>query len=122
MIEEVIYISEFNVKLDGTIAVRKTTDVTKDGAVIASSHWRTVLQPNDPSADEVLDEPYYHALATLAWESLPEQPIAPLAEAEEEADAEAEEEADAEAEEEADAEEEAEEEAEEPTETQENDE
>jgi hypothetical protein len=27
MIEEVIYISDFNVKLDGTIAVRKTTDV-----------------------------------------------------------------------------------------------
>jgi hypothetical protein len=54
MIEEVIYISAFNVKLDGTIEVRKTTDVTKDGAVIASSYWRTVLQVNDPSADEVL--------------------------------------------------------------------
>jgi hypothetical protein len=104
MIEEVIYISEFNVKLDGTIAVRKTTDIIKDEAVIASSHWRTVLQPNDPSADEVLDETYYRALATLAWESLPEQPIAPLEESEEEADAEAEVE------------------AEEPTETQEIDE
>jgi len=112
MIEEVIYISEFNVKLDGTIAVRKTTDVTKDGAVIASSYWRTVLAVNDPSADEVLDEEYYRDLATLAWESLPEQPIAPLEEAEEEADAEAEAEADEE--------EEAETEAEEPTETQEN--
>jgi hypothetical protein len=54
MIEEVIYISAFNVKPDGTIEVRKTTDVTKDGAVIASSYWRTVLQVNDPSADEVL--------------------------------------------------------------------
>jgi hypothetical protein len=54
MIEEVIYISAFNIKLDGTIEVRKTTDVTKDGAVIASSYWRTVLQVNDPSADEVL--------------------------------------------------------------------
>jgi hypothetical protein len=104
MIEEVIYISEFNVKLDGTIAVRKTTDIIKDKAVIASSHWRCVLEPNDPRADEVLDEPYYRDLATLAWESLPEQPIAPLEEAEEEADAV----------------EEAEEEAEEPTETQEN--
>jgi hypothetical protein len=34
MIEEVIYISAFNVKPDGTIEVRKTTDVTKDGAVL----------------------------------------------------------------------------------------
>jgi hypothetical protein len=54
MIEEVIYISGFNVKLDGTIEVRKTTDVTKDGAVIASSYWRVVLAVNDPAADEVL--------------------------------------------------------------------
>jgi len=37
MIEEVIYISGFNIKPDGTIEVRKTTDVVKDGAVIASS-------------------------------------------------------------------------------------
>jgi hypothetical protein len=104
MITEQTKISAFNVLSDGKIEVRKTTDIIKDEAVIASSHWRTVLQPNDPSADEVLDETYYRDLATLAWESLPEQPIAPLAEAEEEADAEAEEE------------------AEEPTETQEIDE
>ena len=68
MIEEVIYISEFNVKLDGTIGVRKTTDVTKDGAVIASSYWRTVLAVNDPSADEVLGVgTYYRQLANDAW-------------------------------------------------------
>ena len=68
MIEEVIYISEFNFKLDGTIAVRKTTDVTKDGAVIASSYWRTVLAVNDPSADEVLGVgTYYRQLANDAW-------------------------------------------------------
>jgi hypothetical protein len=48
MIEEVIYISAFNVKADGTIEVRKTTDVTKDGAVIASSYWRTVLPSQRP--------------------------------------------------------------------------
>ena len=82
MITEQTKISAFNVRPDGQIEVRKTTDIIKDEAVIASSHWRTVLQPNDPSADEVLDEPYYHALATSAWESLPEQPIAPLAEEE----------------------------------------
>jgi len=68
MIEEVIYISDFNVKLDGTIGVRKTTDVTKDGAVIASSYWRTVLAVNDPTADEVLGiGTYYRQLANDAW-------------------------------------------------------
>ena len=72
MIEEIIYISSFNVKLDGTIEVRKTTDVTKDGVVIASSYWRTVLQVNDPSADEVLGvDTYYRNLAQDAWNTLP---------------------------------------------------
>ena len=72
MIEEVIYISDFNVKLDGTIAVRQTTDVTKDGAVIASSFWRTVLQVNDPAADEVLGvDTYYRNLAQDAWDTAP---------------------------------------------------
>jgi len=83
MITEQTKISAFNVRPDGQIEVRKTTDIIKDEQVIASSHWRCVLEPNDPRVDEVLDEPYYHALATLAWESLPEQPIAPLEEAEE---------------------------------------
>jgi hypothetical protein len=72
MIEEITYISGFNVKLDGTIEVRKTTDVTKDGAVIASSYWRCVLQVNDPAADEVLGtEGYYRQLAADAWAMVP---------------------------------------------------
>jgi hypothetical protein len=72
MIEEVIYISAFNIKPDGTIEVRKTTDVTKDGAVIASSYWRTVLQVNDPAADEVLGVgTYYRNLAQDAWDNAP---------------------------------------------------
>ena len=72
MIEEITYISAFNVKADGTIEVRKTTDVTKDGAVIASSYWRTVLQVNDPAADEVLGaEGYYRQLASDAWAMAP---------------------------------------------------
>jgi len=72
MIEEITYISAFNVKADGTIEVRKTTDVTKDGAVIASSYWRTVLQVNDPSADEVLGvDGYYRSLANDAWAMVP---------------------------------------------------
>ena len=77
MIQEVIYVSAFNVKPNGTIEVRKTTDVTKDGAVIASSYWRTVLQVNDPAADEVLGaEGYYRQLAADAWAMIP----APLVE------------------------------------------
>jgi hypothetical protein len=77
MIEEVIYVSSFNVKPNGTIEVRKTTDVTKDGAVIASSYWRTVLQVNDPAADEVLGvDGYYRTLASDAWAMIP----APVAE------------------------------------------
>jgi hypothetical protein len=82
MIEEVIYISEFNVSLDGTIGVRKTTDVVKDGAVIASSYWRTVLAVNDPAADEVLGvDGYYRTLANDAWAMIPaplvvEEPVA----------------------------------------------
>jgi hypothetical protein len=77
MIEEVIHISAFNVKIDGTIEVRKTTDVVKDGAVIASSYWRTVLQVNDPAADEVLGVgTYYRQLAADAWALIP-APVEP---------------------------------------------
>jgi hypothetical protein len=72
MIEEIIYISGFNVKLDGTIEVRKTTDVVKDGVVIASSYWRGVLAVNDPSADEVLGvDTYYANIASYTWSIAP---------------------------------------------------
>jgi hypothetical protein len=72
MIKEIIYISGFNVKLDGTIEVRKTTDITKDDVVIATSYWRGVLQVNDPAADEVLGvDGYYRTLAEDAWAMIP---------------------------------------------------
>jgi hypothetical protein len=72
MIEEIVYISAFNVKADGTIEVRKTTDVVKDGVVIASSFWRGVLAVNDPSADEVLGvDTYYANIATYTWTICP---------------------------------------------------
>ena len=72
MIEEIKYISAFNVKADGTIEVRQTTDVVKDEVVIASSYWRGVLQVNDASADEVLGvDTYYRKLAQDAWDTLP---------------------------------------------------
>ena len=76
IIEE-IYISEFNVQRTGSIGVRKTTDVVKDGEVIASSYWRTVLAPNDPEAATVLNEPYYLDIATYAWTQTPPAPTPP---------------------------------------------
>jgi hypothetical protein len=72
MIEEIIYISSFNVNANGSIEVRKTTDVVKDGVVIASSFWRGVLAVNDPSADEVLGiDTYYANIATYTWSIAP---------------------------------------------------
>jgi hypothetical protein len=72
MIEEITYISGFNVNANGTIEVRKTTDVVKDGVVIASSYWRGVLAVNDPSADEVLGiDTYYANIATYTWSIAP---------------------------------------------------
>ena len=72
MIEEIIFVSAFNVNADGTIAVRKTTDVVKDGVVIASSFWRGVLSVNDPTADEVLGvDTYYGNIAAYTWTICP---------------------------------------------------
>jgi hypothetical protein len=61
------YISEFNVLPSHSIGVRKTTEILRDEEVISTSHWRCVLEPNAPNAEEVLDEPYYYALAQAAW-------------------------------------------------------
>jgi hypothetical protein len=70
--EEKTYISEFNVQPSGSINVRKTTEILKDGEVISQTYWRCVLAPNDPQAAEVLGaEPYYMNLANNAWASLP---------------------------------------------------
>ena len=64
---EVIYISEFNIQPNGCISVRKTTDVLKNGVVISSTYWRTVLQPSTTIDTAVLNEPYYANLAQAAW-------------------------------------------------------
>jgi hypothetical protein len=74
---EVVYISEFNIFPTGQIGVRKTTDVLKDGVVISSTYWRTVLAPNDPTASTVLDEAYYANIATYAWSQPSPQPYDP---------------------------------------------
>ena len=75
--EEVTYISEFNIQPNGTIGVRKTTDVLKDGVVISSTYWRCVLAPNDPQASTVLDEAYYLNIANYAWSQPSPQPYDP---------------------------------------------
>ena len=64
---EVVYISQFDIQPNGCISVRKTTDVLKDGVVISSTYWRTVLQPSATVDTEVLNEPYYANLAQTAW-------------------------------------------------------
>jgi hypothetical protein len=64
---ETTYISEFNIQPNGCIGVRKTTDVIKNGAVISSTYWRAILEPNDPQASAVLDEAYFANLTQAAW-------------------------------------------------------
>jgi hypothetical protein len=76
-LSEVTYISQFNIQPNGCIAVQKTTNVLKDGVVLSSSYWRTVLIPNDPTASTVLDEPYYASIATYAWSKPSPQPYNP---------------------------------------------
>ena len=65
--EERTKISQFDIRPDGCIGVRKTIEVLKDGTPITSTYWRCVLVPNDPQAESVLDEPYYANLAQQAW-------------------------------------------------------
>lgn len=74
---EVVYISDFSIQPNGCIGVRKTTDVLKDGVVISSTYWRTVLAPNDPTASTVLDEAYYLNIATYVWSQPSPQPYDP---------------------------------------------
>ena len=71
--EERVFISEFNVQSNGSIGVRKTTEVLKDGEVISQKYWRTVLAVNDPQANEVLGaEQWYLGIANNAWATMPQ--------------------------------------------------
>lgn len=68
MLTEHIYIQNFDIHSDKTIYVRKVTDVLRNGVVIASGAWSTILQVNDPETQAVLgDEPYYLNIAQQAW-------------------------------------------------------
>lgn len=69
---ETIFISQFDVLPDKSIAVRKTTQVLKDGDPLSESYWRCVLSPNDPQTQSVLGEfPYYYNLSIEAWKDIP---------------------------------------------------
>ena len=73
-LSEVTYISQFDIQRDGSIGVRKTTDILRDGEVVSSTYWRCVLAPNDPQAPTVLNEQYYLDIANYAWTLTPPQP------------------------------------------------
>jgi hypothetical protein len=66
---EVTYISQFDIKPNGCIGVRKTTDISKDGIIISSTYWRCLMNPSDIVDVIILNEPYYANLAKLAWTS-----------------------------------------------------
>lgn len=67
--QENTFISEFDVKSNGAINVRKTTEILKDGKVIATTYWRGVLTPDTPNVAEILNEPFYFNLANTVWNS-----------------------------------------------------
>lgn len=75
--EEITYISSFDVQPNGTINVRKTTEILKDGVSVSQTYWRGVLIPNDPTATEVLNEAYYLNIANYAWSQPSPQPYVP---------------------------------------------
>jgi hypothetical protein len=67
------FISQFNVRADGKIEVRKTTEVLLGEQVVGTQHWRCVLEPNDTRAAEVLGaEPFFLDQAQYAWANLPQ--------------------------------------------------
>lgn len=74
MLTEHVYISQFDIRFDGAINVRKTIEVRRNGTPISQLYDRVALAPNDHRAAEVLgDEPFYLALAQQAWSSLPQE-------------------------------------------------
>lgn len=68
------FISQFNIQPNGCINIQKTNEVLKDGEVISTSYWRTVLVPNDPEATTVLNEAYFLNIANYTWGQPSPQP------------------------------------------------
>jgi len=66
-------ISEFNIRENNSINVRKSMQVWKDSVMISEKYWRCVLLPNDPNAFKVLgDYDDYLNLAIEAWKDIPD--------------------------------------------------
>lgn len=66
-------ISEFNIRENNSINVRKSIQVWKDTVMISETYWRCVLKPNDPNAFIVLgDYDEYFNLAIEAWKDIPD--------------------------------------------------
>ena len=66
-------ISEFNIRQNNSINVRKSNQVWKDTVMISETYWRCVLSPNDPNAYKVLgDYEEYLNLAIEAWKDIPD--------------------------------------------------
>jgi hypothetical protein len=66
-------ISEFNIRENNSINVRKSNQVWKDTVMISETYWRCVLSPNDPNAFNVLgDYDEYFNLAIEAWKDIPD--------------------------------------------------
>lgn len=66
-------ISEFNIRENNSINVRKSTQVFKDTILISEKYWRCVLSPNDPNTFKVLgDYEDYFNLAIEAWKDIPD--------------------------------------------------
>jgi hypothetical protein len=66
-------ISEFNIRENNSINVRKSIQVWKDTVMISEKYWRCVLMPNDPNAFIVLgDYDDYINLAIEAWKNIPD--------------------------------------------------
>jgi hypothetical protein len=66
-------ISEFNIRENNSINVRKSNQVWKDTVMISETYWRCVLMPNDPNAFKVLgDYEEYFNLAIEAWKDIPD--------------------------------------------------
>jgi hypothetical protein len=66
-------ISEFNIRENNSINVRKSIQVWKDTVMISEKYWRCVLMPNDYKLFEVLkgyDD--YINLAIEAWKNIPD--------------------------------------------------
>ena len=75
MLTEHTFISLFDIRSDGQISVRKTTEIRRNGVPTGSTtNYRVVLAAHDPrAAEELGDEPFYLAMAQQAWATLPQE-------------------------------------------------